>query len=697
MALKMRKDCMENTFGKALIGVLLGAVLPLSPAIAAKTESSPNQARIWLSSWNEDSQKASLTQVTLRHEADSMSEHGYPGNIRFISNNGEDLLPEKIFGSGLYTAAYFACVTRGRPWLASSWQITELPKAEWSDHEASLALALIATAERKTLREDILILGRINPDRTLRNVDHIKERITAGLQQGLRVFVLPVSQTVIGEDEDMVNLASWIKSQGAESYRAKMLSDLTVLLLKSSKNGKGSAENPENNGEADPELNLNFKELLRTNNKQLAEPLIIPKWLKSHELEIQGYRAVAAEHHRLGILAYKAGLTFSAFEQLRKCDARMVSIAALCKLTQAPELSLYESRSEALLKDVQMLMKTKPDTDIVTMTSGKALLFSETDDELSGLGDWVESTSNAVKKMKVTKSGADEGETTGTLLRWIYAIGSVDQELKTLTKSRPALIASAEESTIFEAEWRVNGFLDLASLAYADLTESFFYRLPIHSDEAFRQELVQNASFVAILRNARENKMDNRAWYGGLTEDLIERRERNLIESQFVPGTGYAPQSNIIQEDSKQAVEAGNKLITLLNQYSRSIQTAYQMRSGKDIRISSAFATEGQGELLRLQEIAQEQARRSISNLREMGIDSNVPSIIFYRAFVMAQSSREEMRIEALRQFWRCTLISDALSVLSFTPAASVAEPVKETTPDSPTQPLQESVFSRTP
>jgi len=76
---------------------------------------------------------------------------------------------------------------------------------------AALTIATVAALERKTLKDDVMITGTINPDGTVGAVGGILEKAKAAKEEGAKLFLVPLGQ---GEQTYLQPIENCVKKLG---------------------------------------------------------------------------------------------------------------------------------------------------------------------------------------------------------------------------------------------------------------------------------------------------------------------------------------------------------------------------------------------------------------------------------------------------------------------------------------------------
>lgn len=599
---------------------------------------------------------------------------------------GHDLA-ETALGAGFYRAAYIASLVKAKPFIGMRLILQKSPPPALAESSAALAVGLMGLAEDRTIPGDCAIIGELYPDGTLKPVTHIRERVEALLTNGFKTIVIPALQVAVSQENGpLVVLEDLAKKRQATCVPASTLEeaaraiwpDMTFPLLALTGNPKGYWL-------ATPDfLRTRVAKLVEAcqeeskQTKPLPQDTLLPR-IRLKEMALQNFEA--------GLSTARAGRFYEAYEQLRLALGQFRIARLNPPLVADKALPDLDSESKRLLQKFDDFDKKK----VPSRSVPEAYAFLQTNHAISIMRGQLSGSQNLVKKLSAVRKGEEKN-----LPRALASYAAAVEEAKTQADSIQdyELLGQSDSSMAIDKEDENAKFISqVASRAFLDGGERFFFRMQKFPEDQ-RAYLLYETGFYSQLATLLEARNKDEAIFS-LNQEIRMRRTDNLQKTTFVPGAAYVPPEQAAAPPKDTGVEENPlpMLMAYVNQIADQALMEFQLTDSE-----ANFEKETQTwqfhhgtDLLIVLDQASQRAETSLKLFRSLEIPSRVPDLIYQRARLLASMSSERAKLDALREYWRCSQACLASQVLFYSVPAQVAKPEAEpaeTAPEEPASPV---------
>jgi hypothetical protein len=598
----------------------------------------------------------------------------------YITDPEGNDLTAAVLGSGFYRAAFLATFSEGRPFLNLHIVLKSSADISAADNTAALAVALIALSNEKGIPENTAVLGDLYPDGTLKPVVRIKERMDALMGKGIRRFVVPSLQTaVILEDGSLLGLERYARSKKIECVPVSTLEEAARATLEGATQEMRQVESePVAASPGSDYLESRVEQLIAACNKERQK---FPKeggFSSDFLLPRAALMQDAGQNYDAGVSASRAGRFYEAYEQLRLAYGQY-RVAALNIDPNAPQTlqKLHEESGRLLDAFAAFEKEKKPSGSIL-----EGYAFLQTSHALNLLRGRLQSAENVVRKLVMARAQPKDSDLQRAVAGYAAAIEEVRVQMDAL-KDYDALYRGEAPEILDKTDWRVQDLLRLANRSFLDGGERFFYLMQGFPKD-LRPALLYEPGFYTQLVSFMEARSDDESVFSQ-TRAVKDRRSENLHEVAFIPGSAFVPPEQAGFYMARETEEHPlPMLMEAINQISDQALLEFQFIDSEarfDYTTQTWQFRRGT-DLALLLDQAGTRAETALREFAQLGIPSPVPELIYRRGRLLSKMTNERMKLEALREFWRCTQVCRASRVLDYAPSAvPVVEAVKEEAP----------------
>jgi len=577
---------------------------------------------------------------------------------------------ESAAGTGpqLWSSALSAAMAWQQTWRAAMFDVLEAPKDAGPETACAFAIGLMAAAGGVKYPTDLAIVAGLNPDNSLGSVDDLPACLQTAATAGKRRVIIALNQRVIAtEDGRLLNATKLADDLNLKVDVAQDLMEAATIAL-------GRRLPPEPRLDVEPRYRKEIFNALAAECEaefnRLAEQS--KGWPSESNLPTSEKPIWAQLRHNFefGGDAFRAGKVYAARLLLAKAAA------------DAKALSQWQERG------------TEPD-----------------------IKAW-DTAVNAIRKKIIDamyRPGFDKGELVSALIlaeqaEWLYAIDARMEGAQVLASQAlgPRSDASPEQrqyarDSLFAA-WRAGAYLVEKPMSFRTLYEALgpdgefpvFDRptlwlpqlMPAHlaraegladglrrSANRFSGVLIFDPRFAAfslMVRRAKE-EWDN-------MRDKLEKIQRpdagpsGLRRVGFRPGAAYQPPKAAIPNVPVEDLTDAARCMMWVNSY---CETA--ILEQKYIRLGGQFDIPGQRWTLSNEPILQSllqsadrAARYGIALARAIGVEADVLAMIYEHGTFLRYTKDDALRLEGLKQLWRCGLLGNLAWQFGATPKATV-------------------------
>jgi hypothetical protein len=608
------------------------------------------EQRIPLAVMLPDDQKAICTWIQIKSEPRSTQ------NINTITFAGGKMSPavQETLKAQICSGVLFGSLMWQENLQDVQWTIVDAPWIDRTSNLAGLTLGLIATASGTPYPSDTIVLGTINPDHSLGAISQIEKRIAAAAAAGMKRVIIPYLQRIqTTESGSIVNLQNRIEASGMKCVPVQNLGELMEVVL-----GRVPQKNEIVDSTSYSSKVLTFldsqcrKEFFALESLSARWPRDPTKLAALKPVDQTLWKEIPADFDSAKRL-YQAGLLYSAYRRFIHAEAKLHALSAMVFANGKFEYKDYEQRGKLLLQKIKNLQMTQPSDELME----SALFEAERSDWMGQLAYQVESAQVFARQAFAARSDADSSQRELAQARLQRSVEEAEYLLAAETNffsdlKRVWSFAGPSDARSKASELLPN--LRLTYLAFSDqLTES----LKNHSN-ALKEKLIFDENLLAQTKTVNELKKTIKT-----VEDEKEAAETPQVSQVgFVPSAAYVPQK--IESISAQELPMRNDLLQCFdwaNDFSRlaSLNQKY-VQLGINVKEDKLqFDDQKSIVLQRMLEYAELQARKNIFQIKKAGINPQILSMILEEGEALKADDGMGSRLEALRQYWRCSLLSE--------------------------------------
>jgi hypothetical protein len=675
------------------VGILLA--LPCFPAILSGSESPqlltksfhPASQKIPLIMYQPDSGKMTLDWVKLRWDNMAASNDKNDTLLFQFDHQGEDILFNS-FRSELWISALASGIAWQQPWLAAKWTVTEVPTGDVSGNGAALGIALIATASRTLYPQNTVVLGRLNPDGSLGQVPHMSSRVEAAAAAGIKRILIPNLQRFeITPEGEIFNIPALAAKLGMECILVDDLIEATEVLL-------NKKLPPAAGLEASPRYSSGLFEILEAKVRIELEQLNVrnKSWPRSAAqlgalpLPEQTQWLRIFRNYDTGLDAYHAGQLYTARQLLRQAHAGLDGLTEIKNAGQKFDYAAFDARANAIRgKMVDRL--NQPSIDKNELQS--ALVLAEESDWISRLNARIQGAQIIARQAFDPRSDATPQQqlVAQNLLISTVKGGEYQMEDKSFYPDLYQLMASQDEVSVYNRASILWPQLLPAQLGKA---EYFILGLKSRANE-LGGSLLFDAQLSSFVHGLKDSQM---AWEqrGRDMTRLARKEQPRVLKVGFIPGAGYSTPKPPVPPLPVNSLSDAVRCLSWVNEYCEVaiLEQKYLYLDGTFDTNSSQWKVRNRIALENMLQFADLGARRGIAFAESVGADSSVLKVIYETGSNYRASEDNNIRLEALRQYWRCALLGSMCWQLSFSPRATLQPadtapaPKPSATPETP-------------
>ncbi len=605
-----------------------------------------------------------------------------------------------------------------QPWRNAYWAVREPPPLDGPDNNLALGIGLIATASHTLFPQDIAAIGTINPDNSVGGVTGLDRRLRAAAKAGLKRVVVPAVQRVYQS-----NTNSWASVEeqasklGLECLLVDSFEEAAALVLGSALPKPPAPAGPIRH---DPELFRFLTDRCQRVQRTLESELNM--WRRRVQLsKLDPVEArlleQAVQFHEAGISAYRAGQPYYAREVLLEARAKLAAITGWQAAGQNFDPAAQQEQAQLLRKAIADRMGMRPAFDRDQLLP--ALIVAEQLDWLGRLQARIEGAQVLAKQALAPNSDATEGHRAVARARLVTAIHETrlllqDQEADFYASMAATIAKNPGQAQPGQAPFWTTAMIPTCLAA----GEVLFRGLKDHADR-FKETFVFDERLASSARLLRDTKL----WWEARQEwsqRQVLNRESASGRLGFTPGFGYqedpagARHAPPVDRDMSPSADCLSWVNTLCE--IEALRAKYLVMDGVFDTGSARWLLRSDALLERMIQSAEAGSRRGVGFLQKIGVNPAILQLIHERGDGMRHRIDADDRIEALRQYWRCSLLgslcwqltlpapepsvpaaeSDATSVRRALPANDAAAPQAEPAPQT-NAPTAEPQSARTP
>jgi len=672
------------------LAVVLGCVSPLScpggtPRVLTKSFE-PAEQKIPLVMYQPDSGKMTLEWINLRWD-NMVSSSERNDALEFKFDQTRDDILFHSFRSQMWISALASGIAWEQPWLAAKWTVSEVPQGEASGNGAALGIALIATASRMVYPPDTVVLGRLNPDGSLGLVARLAERVEVAAASGMKRVIIPNMQRFeVNEQDEVVNIPALAEKRGLECTLVDNLIEATEVLL-------GRKLPQTTVMQSSPRYPARFAAILdaKVGARRIQLKAASKSWPRSGAAwnalpppEQSLWRKVF-RNYDLGIDAYQAGQLYTAHQLLKQAWADQSGLAGVKKGSEHFDLKAWELRAIAI-RQAMVERLNQPLNDKNELQS--ALVMAEENDWIYGLNAGVQGAQIMAKQVFDARSDATprQQEIARTFL--ISAVTSAEVQMadKSFYAECYPLVAVKGEVGVYNRAASLWPQLLPAQLGKAEI---FILGLKSRANEV-GDSLLYDARLSSFVRGLKESKA---GWEQQQEEAARQAakaaRQTTVSTVGFVPGKGYLTPKMPVPPLPVSSLSDAARCLTWVNEYCEvaMLEQKYLHLGGSFDANTYEWNVMNRVALESMLQLADQGARRGIALAQSVGADSSILNMIYEMGSNLRASEDNNLRLEGLRQYWRCALLGGMCWQLSYSPSATVMVPEAEPVPLPSTPP----------
>jgi hypothetical protein len=655
-------------------GLFMAAALHAAPLPLLVKRDTPYFQRITIVTLNPEGVDAAIAQVNLKW----IPQETKPGELeqmQFLFGPGTPPHAAAALRQQLWTALIDSAFAWQEGWRAAKWELPDAPYCDPDGSGAALAVGLLATAAGVEIPAGVTVLGGLLPDGSFTPVPRIERRLEVASRSGIRTIILPASQRITESSPGyFVDVEARARQLGLEPVFAADLADAIPAAIRHRLPAEPAADIP-------PACSgPTFAFLLERCRAQIISlNKSRPDWPTSPEAlsrvnpgEIAAWRKVFRDYET-GTDAFKAGKLYAAHCRFRDAISGISVLAAQRRSADAFDPVAYREKCKQVRQAIADRIG-KDNCDRADVQS--ALLVAENTDVLSRMDRWLEGAQVAVSQTFAADSRATPVQQTAAQFVMRYATDSSAHQLANgmnYADLLPLVVGDRQVSAYDRAPvWLLQ--LQPAQLA---LAEYFSEHLRAQAN-AYGVDLLFDPMLAA---QSQINRRLKDRWERGRSdvEAAAPTNAADTVQGDigFIPGPAYGTTDDTTPRDQRSRLSDPARVLSWVNGYSEIavLRAKYLLLGGSLDVANLEWTSKQRAQLGVLLESAEIGARRAITLARRVNLDPAVLSLIYEHAAHLRDSGHDELRLEALRQFWRCGLLGNLAFQLAYIPR--VAAPVR--------------------
>jgi len=561
----------------------------------------------------------------------------------------------------LWLPSLASAIAWQQPWRNAYWAIREPPALDGPDNNLALGIGLIAVASHTLFPQDTAAIGTINPDNTVGAVTGLDRRLRAAAKAGIKRVVVPSVQRVyLSGTNSWTSVEAQAAKLGLECSLVDSFEEAVTVVL-----GKTLPPAPEPAGPIrhDPAL-FNFLSQ-RCQRVQVTLESELNMWRRRVQLsKLDAVEARLLEQaiqlHEAGISAYRAGQPYFAREVLLEARAKLAAISGWEAAGQNFDAAALNEQAQLLRKAIADRMGMRPVFDRDELLP--ALIVAEQLDWLGRLQARVEGAQVLARQAFAPNSDATEGDRAVARARLVTAIHETrlllqDQEADFYPSMATALTQKTGHPSPGQPQFWATAMIPTCLAA----GEVLFRGLKDNADR-FKETFIFDDRLASSARLLRDTKL----WWEARqewTQRQVMNRESASGRLGFTPGFGY-------QEDPGKAratppperdISPSADCLSWINTLCEidALRAKYLVMDGVFDADSARWLLRSDALLERMIQSAEAGARRGIAFLEKLGVDPAALRLVHERGDGLRHGIDADDRIEALRQYWRCSLFGN--------------------------------------
>lgn len=590
-------------------------------------------------------------------------------------------------GPQLWSSALAAAMAWQQTWRGAMFDVMEAPERLGPETACALAIGLMAGAGGVAYPADLAVVAGLNPDNSLGPVDDLPACLRAAAAAGLRRVIIAVNQRIIATEDGRLlnadNIASGLK---LKALVAQDLMEATRIAL--------DRELP-----PDPRLDVEpryrpeiFNALAAECEGEFNRLADLSKGWPAEESLPASERPIWAEVRQsfeFGGDAFRSGKVYAARLLLAKADAGARALAQWKERGTNPDIKAWDGAVNEIRKKIIDAMY-RPGFDKGELRS--ALVLSEQAEWLYGIDARMEGAQVLARQAFAPRSDASPEQRQyardALFATWRSSAFLVENPMN--FRSLYAALGADGEFPVFD---RATLWLPQLMPAHLARAEDLADGLRRYANR-FSGVLVFDPRFAAfslMVRRAKEEWEDMR---GKL--EKIQRPDSGpagLRRVGFRPGAAYQPPKAAIPKAPVDELSDVARCMMWVNGYCETalLEQKY-IRLGGELDVATQRWTLANEPILQsLLQSADRAARRGIALADDIGMESDLLAMIYERGTFLRYTKNDSLRLEGLKQLWRCGLLGNLAWQFGSTPKAAVTvvqdpEPAPAALPAIPVQ-----------
>lgn len=576
---------------------------------------------------------------------------------------------ESAAGTGpqLWASALAAAMAWQQTWRAAMFDVLEAPRESGPETSAAFAVGLIAAAGGVKYPADLAIIAGLNPDNSLGPVDDLPACLKAAAAAGRRRVIIALNQRIIATDDGrLLNATKIAEDLQLKTFTAQDLMEAANIAL-------GRRLPPEPRLDAEPRYRPEIFNALagecEAEFNRLAEES--KGWPPEANLPAseRPIRAQLRHTFEVGGDAFRAGKVYAARVLLARAEADAKAFSQWRERGDTPDIKAWDSAVTEVRKKLINAMY-RPGFDKGELTS--ALILAEQAEWLYGIDARMEGAQALVRQALAPRSDASPEQQQyardALFVAWRAGAFLIEKPMS----FRPLYEAlGPDEFPVFD---RATLWLPQLMPAHLARAEALAAGLRRYANR-FSGVLVFDPRFAAfslMVRRAKEEWDDMR---GKL--EKIQRPDAGpagLRRVGFRPGAAYQPPKAAVPNVPVEDLSDAARCMIWVNSYCETaiLEQKYIRLGGQFDTATQRWALSNEPILQSLLQSADRAARRGIALAKAIGMETDVLAMIYEHGTFLRFNKDDSMRLEGLKQLWRCGLLGNLAWQFGSTPKATV-------------------------
>lgn len=562
-------------------------------------------------------------------------------------------------------------MTWQQSWVNGHWTVAGAPGVEESGAEAMLAVGLIATASNIPIPKDVIIMGCLYPDGSIGPASQILKRIETAAASGIKRVIVPNLQHFeISSNGSLLNVHDFAKASHVECFFVDHLAEAARIALQREISQPAEIRAPfRSEGRLLDHLELRCKKELEALQATVRDWPEKPDQLTALNPPLQKLWKEVFQNYNDGLDAYRGGSLYVAREKLNRANACLKAVEARNR-NEKIDFKVENARATAL-RQIIVTRMSHPSVDRDELQS--ALVLAEEDDWLYEINARIEGSQILARQAFASHSHASPQQKQMAQVAFQNALAEAEYQLQDPDYYR-LIDAAIQPGKPVRVRTRDSAWLSQLTSIFLSAAEFLTQGIRLHANE-YREALLFDPRLATYARVLRDAHME---WEEAGKRSGDQESAAQMVENQvgFVPGPAYSPPAPPVPPPPPQSLSDTARTLIWVNRYCEvaMLEQKYLGPGGAFEPASMEWKNLNRATLQNMLQNAERGARIGIASAERVGVNPAILVRIYERASHLRASHEDQNRLEALRQYWRCSVLGNMCRQLVLSSEAADTE-----------------------